>query len=49
LPSGSKSGEFIALGFPRIKSLLQAVLLKCSLKASFMAKKRVADIDLGQP
>lgn len=39
MPLGVESGEFRALGFPRIKSVLQAVLLKCSLKGFFMAKK----------
>lgn len=41
-PLGLENGEFGALGYPRIKSLLQAVLLKCSLKGFFMAKKGFA-------
>lgn len=43
MPLSMESGEFRALGLPRIKSLLQAVLLKCSLKGFFMAKKCIAE------
>lgn len=43
MPLGVKSEKFRALGFPRIISLLQAVLLKHSLKGFFMAKKHIAE------